>query len=360
MNNVTKAKDFELYTDQELEAIFKEILDGIKQVDKKAQDVMVDRLANKCKPVGALGVLEDVAIKLAGVQRTGKPEITGKAVLVMSGDHGVIEEGVSQCEQSLTDSMFHIFLENKGGINVLANHVGAKVICTDVAMASEPTEANSAQWRITNGTKNFAKESAASRREVLLALLIGAKIAIDEVAEGNNLLATGEVGMANTTPSSALISFFTGRPAADVTNRGTGINDIALERKVKVIDEAIAKHQPHADDPVDVLSKIGGLEIAANVGAILGGAYAGAATILDGIISNAAGLVAYKFKADIVDYLIASHSSAEHGGPIALEAMGLKPCLNMGMRLGEGTGAALMFPICEASIKVANEMGDYA
>ena len=345
--------------EKELEVALNEIIKGIKKPDIVSAEGMQNRLDAKIKPIRSLGVLEDIAVQLAGIQHTVFPEIKGKAVLLMAGDHGVVEEGVSAAPQDVTAQLFYSYLNGGGGINVLTKHAGSKLICNDIGIYGhiEPPElmAN----RIKNGTDNIAKGPAMTREEALRSLLIGAKIASEAIESGINILATGEVGIGNTTPSAALISVLTGCSVEEATGSGTGLKNDALKHKFNIIKKAIEINKPNLNDPIDILAKIGGLEIAAMVGAIIEAAYQNVPTVLDGIISSAAALVAAKFNPIAIEYMIPSHSSEEKGELIAMKYMGLEPRLFLNMRLGEGTGAALMFHMVEAAIKIADEMATF-
>lgn len=344
---------------QELEAALQELTSGIDQLDQESISDMQKRLDSKIKPLRSLGVLEDIAQQLAGILRTSKPEIKGKAVLLMAGDHGVVAEGVSAAPQEVTAQMFYSYLSGGAGINVLARNGGAEVICTDVGIASPLDPPELMVNRVKNGTENIIHGPAMTRQEALLALLTGAQVAAKAIASGINLLATGEVGIGNTTPSAALVSVFTGHSVEEVTGRGTGVKDEALKHKQDVIKRAIEVNQPDPAVPLDTLAKIGGLEIAALTGAILEAAYQHVPMILDGIISTAAALTAAQIAPLSAPYMISSHSSEELGHRLALKQLGLKPRLDFHMRLGEGTGAALMFPMIEAALKIADEMATF-
>ncbi|TJX12865.1 nicotinate-nucleotide--dimethylbenzimidazole phosphoribosyltransferase [Tissierella creatinini] len=345
--------------EKELELALNEIIQGIEKIDLDAAKGMQARLDGKIKPVRSLGVLEDIAVQLAGVQRTANPEIKGKALLLMAGDHHVVEEGVSAAPQEVTAQLYYSYLSGGGGINVLTNHAGAKLICTNIGIACPLNPPELMANHIKSGADNIAKGPAMTREEALKALLTGAKRASETIESGVNILATGEVGIGNTTPSAALISVITGCSVEEATGSGTGLKNDALIRKHEIIKKAIKINNPDPNDAIDILAKVGGLEIAAIVGAILGAAKQGVPTILDGIISSAAALVAAKLNPLVIDYLITSHSSEEKGELVALKHMGLEPRLFMNMRLGEGTGAALMFPMVEAALKVADEMATF-
>ncbi len=346
-------------SEQELELALNEIIIGIKKTDIVSAEGMQKRLDSKIKPLRSLGVLEDIAIQLAGVQQTEYPEIKGKAVLLMAGDHGVVKEGVSAAPQDVTAQLFYTYLTGGGGINILTDYAGANLICSDIGIAGPINPPELMANRVKSGTDNMAQGPAMKREEALRAMLTGAKIAQEAIASGINILATGEVGIGNTTPSAALISVFTGCSVEDATGSGTGLKNDALKHKFEVIKKAIKINDPDPNDPLGTLAKIGGLEIAAMVGAILQAAYENVPTILDGIISSAAALVAAKLNPHVVEYMIPSHSSEEKGELVALKHMGLEPRLFLNMRLGEGTGAALMFSIVEAALKVADEMATF-
>ncbi len=360
MNNVFYENlDIKNVSENELELALNEIIKGIKKIDLDAAKGMEERLDAKIKPIKSLGVLEEIAIQLAGVQRTTYPVIKGKAVLLMAGDHGVVKEGVSAAPQEVTAQLFYSYLNGGGGINVLTNHAGAKVICTNIGIASPIEPSEHMVNHIKYGTDNIAEGPAMTRKEALQGLLTGAKIASDAIESGINILGSGEVGIGNTTPSAALITSITGCSVEEATGSGTGLKGNALKHKHEVIKKAIKINNLDLNDPIDILAKIGGIEIAAMVGAILEAACQNVPTILDGIISSAAALVAAKVNPLVIDYLITSHSSEEKGELIALKHMGLEPRLFLNLRLGEGTGAALMFPMVEAALKVADEMATF-
>ncbi|NLL80928.1 MAG: nicotinate-nucleotide--dimethylbenzimidazole phosphoribosyltransferase [Tissierellia bacterium] len=345
--------------EKELELALNEIVNAIQKPDEAAAMGMEKRLNEKIKPTRSLGVLEDIAIQVAAIQATPYPKIKGKAVLLMAGDHGVVKEGVSAAPQEVTVQLFYSYLNGGGGINILSNHAGAEVISTDIGMAGPLNPPELMKNRIKNGTDNIGQGPAMTRKEALQAMLTGAKIASDAIGSGYNLLATGEVGIGNTTPSAAIISVFTGCSVEEVAGSGTGLKDDALAHKQSIIKKAIEINKPNPNDPIDVLTKVGGLEIAAIVGAILQASAQNVPTILDGVISSAAALVASKLNPLTIEYMITSHCSEEKGELVALGEMGLEPRLFFNMRLGEGTGASLMFPIVEAAIKVADEMATF-
>lgn len=351
--------DIKNATEKELETALLELTKGIKDLNEESVLEMQERLDNKIKPHRSLGLLEDMAQQVAGIYGTSHPKINEKAVLLMAGDHGVVAEGVSAAPQEVTRQLFYSYLNGGGGINVLARHAGAEVIATDIGIALPLDPPELMTNRVKCGTENMANGPAMTRKDALLALFTGAKIASEAIDRGINLIATGEVGIGNTTPSSALIAAFTGHSVEEVTGRGTGLKDEALKHKQEIIKKAIKVNQPDISDPIDTLSKIGGLEIAALTGAILEAAYRNVPVILDGIISAASALTAYKIAPLSCKYMISSHGSEELGQRLAFEPLGLKPRLDFNMRLGEGTGAALMFNMVEAAIKIADEMATF-
>lgn len=352
-------EDVKTASEGELELALQELTNNIKGLDEEAIAGMKGRLDAKIKPLRSLGVLEDIAQQIAGIQCTSNPKIKGKAVLLMAGDHGVVAEGVSAAPSEVTTQMFYTYLKGGAGINVITENGGGEVIATDIGIAGLLHPSELMTNRVKNGTDNMAHGPAMSRKEALLALLTGSKIAREAIGSGKNLLATGEVGIGNTTPSSALVSVFTGRSIEEVTGRGTGVKDDGLKHKQDIIKQAIEVNKVDPKDAVGTLAKIGGLEIAALVGAILESAYSRVPIVLDGIISVAAALTAAQIAPLTTKYMISSHSSEEQGCRIGLEQMGLQPRIGFNMRLGEGTGAALMFPIIDTALKVADEMATY-
>lgn len=279
----------------------------------------------------------------------------------MAGDHGIAAEGVSAFPQEVTPQMVYNIMNDGAAINVLARQANADVFCTDVGVAF-PIEAtgNIIQKRVANGTKNMAKGPAMSRQEALQALLAGAEVAQEKIQAGYNLFATGDLGIGNTTPSSAIVSLFTNSPLEDVVGRGTGIDDAGLINKRQAIQKAIDVNQPNTEDALDVLCKVGGLEIAAIAGSILQAAASRVPIVVDGFISTAGALVAANLAPKSTAFMIPSHGSVEPGHCKALAGLGLEPVLNLNMRLGEGTGAALTFHLVEAALHILNEMSTFA
>ena len=312
------------------------------------------------KPTGSLGRLEDLSVQIAAAQRTLKPDVSRKVVVVMAGDHGVTREGVSAYPADVTPQMVYNFLQGGAAINVLSRLSGARVCVVDMGVAADfPANSGVIDCKVGRGTANMAAGPAMSRNEAEKSLQRGMEVAYQEIDRGADLIATGDMGIGNTTPSSAIAAVFTGLPAVQVTGRGTGVDDAGLAAKIAIIEKAIRVNKPDKNDPVDVLAKVGGFEIGGLAGLVLGAASRGVPVVVDGFISTAAALIAYEIAPAIQPYLIAAHKSVEIGQLAMLEKMGLDPLLDLGMRLGEGTGAALAFNLIEASTRILNEMATF-
>lgn len=346
-------------TEEQLYAKLQNLIANILDLDEDAMAQTQERLDSLTKPQGSLGQLEHLAKQLGGIQRTSKPKIQKKAVLLMAGDHGVVAEGVSAFPQEVTPQMAYNIMNGGAAINVLSRQANAEVFLTDVGIAF-PLEGNISHKRVANGTQNMAKGPAMSRHEALEALLVGAEVAEEKIREGYNLFATGELGIGNTTPSSAIVSLLTDSSIEDVVGRGTGIDDAGVIRKRGAIEKAIEVNKPDKTDALDVLTKVGGLEIAAIAGSILQAAASHVPIIIDGFISTAGALIAAKLAPKSIAYMIPSHGSMEIGHRKALAGLGLDPILNLNMRLGEGTGAAITFYIVESAIHILEEMATFA
>jgi nicotinate-nucleotide--dimethylbenzimidazole phosphoribosyltransferase len=314
-------------------------------------------------PPRALGRLLDLAEQLAGIRRTIKPRVENKVVVTMAGDHGVVSEGVSAFPQEVTPQMVRNFVAGGAGINVIARVAGARVVVVDMGVAGDLGDLARAgrilSYRIAPGTRNMATGPAMSREQACAALEAGIDIVGVLAAEGLDLLGTGDMGIGNTAPSAAVLSAFAGLPARETAGRGTGVGDEALENKIRVIDRALAVNKPDPQDAVDVLAKVGGFEIGGIAGLILGAAYHRIPVVVDGFISSAGALVAKALAPDAVDYMIAAHRSHEQGHRIMLEVLGLSPLLDLNLRLGEGTGAALSMKVVEAAAAVISDMATF-
>lgn len=334
---------------------------SIKPLDERAMVEARRRQDNLTKPRGSLGQLESLSIQIAGIRGDSRPRIVHKVIFTLAGDHGVTQEGVSAYPSEVTPQMVYNFLRGGAGINILAKHTGTRVVVADLGVATVlERHPNLKDKKVAMGTKNMAKGPAMSREEAIRSIECGIELVEDELTRGIDILGTGDMGIGNTTPSSAITAVITGADVATVTGRGTGLNDEGLMQKVRIIQKAIEINRPDPKDPIDVLSKVGGFEIGGIAGVILAGAKYRIPVLIDGFISGAAALIATGLSPLIKPYLIASHLSAEKGHRIILEYLGLKPLLNLDLRLGEGTGAALGIFLVEASVKILNEMSTFA
>jgi nicotinate-nucleotide--dimethylbenzimidazole phosphoribosyltransferase len=340
--------------------LLEQIIAAICPPDKEVMDKARLRQYQLTKPRGSLGMLEELSVKIAGITGKLAPPIEQKAIVTMAGDHGVIAEGVSAYPQEVTAQMVYNFLKGGAGINVFARHIGARVVVVDMGVAAdfEPHPLLVSK-KIASGTCNMARGLAMSREQALWAVEGGIEVINEEVTKGLDIVGVGDMGIGNTTPSSAICVAITGKPVAKVTGRGAGIGDEQLADKAKVIEAALALNKPEPGDAIDVLSKVGGFEIGGIAGVILGAAAHRIPVVLDGFIAGAAALIATRLCPIVTDYLIAAHVSAEAGHKIILDYLGLKPLLNLGMRLGEGTGAALAIFVVGAAVKALGEMATF-
>jgi len=313
------------------------------------------------KPLGSLGRLEELSILLAGIFGQPVPRVRRKAVILAAGDHGVVAEGVSAYPQEVTPQMVYNFLRGGAAINVLARHAGAQIVILDAGVAADlKPHPLLRSVKIAKGTANMAVGPAMTRQQAVRCIEVGIDAAREQIAEGADLIACGDMGIGNTTPSSAITAVIAGADPAVTTGRGTGLDDAALGHKVEVVRRAIQVNQPDPTNGLDVLAKVGGFEIGVLAGAMLGTAASRRPALIDGFISGAAALIAWTICPTARDYFIASHRSVEPGHRIALEAMELAPLLDMGMRLGEGTGAALAMHIVDAAARCLAEMATFA
>jgi nicotinate-nucleotide--dimethylbenzimidazole phosphoribosyltransferase len=300
--------------------------------------------------------LETLVVQLGGITGSTTPRIERPAVVVFAGDHGVNAQGVSAYPSDVTAQMVANFVSGGAAINVLARAAGATLVVIDVGVAGPELTVSS---RVRPGTRDMTVEPAMTRDEVLAAIGVGGDAARALVADGCDALALGEMGIGNTTAASALVASLTGRSPTEVTGRGTGLDDEAVRHKVAVIEAALHLHQPRPDEPIGTLAAVGGLEIAALVGALLAAAEARLPVVLDGFITGAAALVAVGMAPNLGPRLIASHRSAEPGHRIVLEQLGLEPLLDLDLRLGEGSGAALALPLIRAATRILGEMATF-
>lgn len=336
-------------------------IEMIKPLDKEALIKARARQDILTKPQGSLGRLEELSVQLAGIQGKPVPQIKNKAIMVMAGDHGVVAEKVGNWPQEVTAQMVYNFLGGGAGINVIARQAGARVIVVDMGVATELTSSPQLISRkIDFGTRNMALGPAMTAEQAVKSIETGIELVSAEVTKGLDILGTGDMGIGNTTASSAIFAAITGRPVAEITGRGTGLTDEQLAHKVSVINRALEVNQPDPAQPLDVLAKVGGFEIGGLAGVMLAAASNRIPVVIDGFISGAAALIATTLCPTLKDYLIAAHLSTEAGHRLLLEHLGLKPLLSLDMRLGEGTGAALGIFLAEAAVRVLTEMATFA
>jgi nicotinate-nucleotide--dimethylbenzimidazole phosphoribosyltransferase len=335
-----------------------ELAGEVGPLDEEATARARERHLTLTKPQGSLGRLEDLGVRLSGMAgEVPPPAPEDPAVVICAGDHGVLARGVSPWPKEVTATMVENLCAGGAAANAIARTVGARVSTLDVGVAAELERHPLLRTaKVRPGTDDLSRGPAMSREDAARAVMSGAGIAEELIQSGVDLLVTGDMGIGNTTPASALISAFTARSPREVTGRGTGIDDKTLELKVCVIEEALRLHEPDLDDPLGTLAALGGLEHAAIVGLVLMGAVYGVPVVLDGVVSNSAALVANAISTDCVGYLVAGHLSAEPGATAALEHLGLEPVFDLRMRLGEGTGGLLAVPVVQAGARVLREM----
>ncbi|MDY6827405.1 MAG: nicotinate-nucleotide--dimethylbenzimidazole phosphoribosyltransferase [Bacillota bacterium] len=335
------------------------MMEKIGPLDGEAMDKARDRMDNLTKPQGSLGRMENLAIRLAGIHGDFFPAATRKRVVVMAADHGVTEEGISVYPAEVTAQMVANFKDGGAAINVLGRLGDVEVEVVDVGVKADLDLPGVKNMRIKKGSDNFRRGPAMSRTEALQAVKIGLDCAAEAMEDGIGVLATGEMGIGNTTASSAVMAALTGYEISLVVGRGTGLDDAKLRHKQKIVEQSLAMHKPDPADPVGVLSKVGGLEIAALTGLILGGAARRLPVVIDGFISSTAALTAVKLCPTAHHYLIPSHLSAESGHALLMDYLDLQPYINMDMRLGEGTGAVLAMHLLEAAARITIEMATF-
>ncbi len=337
-----------------------DVLKKIQPIDTSRAGMIQAQLDNLTKPLGSLGRLEELAKKYCMITGKDKPKIKNKIIFTFAGDHGVVEEGVSAFPKEVTQQMVFNFLSGGAGVNVLAKHVGARVIVVDMGVDCEFEPADGLEIRkIARGTKNMTKGPAMTREEAERAVLVGIEL-VEKYKDGLDLLGTGDMGIGNTTPSSAIVSVITGADPEQVTGRGTGIDEQSLKNKVAIIKKAIAVNKPNPKDALDVLAKVGGYEIAGIAGLVLGAALYKIPVVIDGFISTAGALIAAELNPACKGYMIAAHQSVEIGHRKMLAHLEQIPLLDLNLRLGEGTGAALCMSLVEASVKILGEMATFA
>jgi nicotinate-nucleotide--dimethylbenzimidazole phosphoribosyltransferase len=340
--------------------ILAEVLEQIRSPDAAvAADTQrwLDRLT---KPQGSLGRLEELAVQYCAITGERKPGLPRGLVFTFAADHGVVDEGVSAYPRDVTAQMVMNFLRGGAGVNVLARHAGVEVRVVDIGVAYEfGPLAGLIGRKLMNGTRNMLHTKAMDRTTAEEALIVGVELAVEAARQGIGLIGTGEMGIGNTTASAAIAAVMCGEPVKDVTGSGTGIDEQGLSQKISVIERALVSHRPDPRDAVDVLSKVGGLEIAGMAGLILGSAVASIPVVLDGFIAGAAALIAVGLQPRCRQYMIASHRSVERGHRVILEWLQLKPLFDLDLRLGEGTGACLGIGLVQAAVKVLTQMATF-
>ncbi len=338
---------------------YKFMLDQIKPADSHALAEAQKHMDSLIKPLGSLGKLEDIAVRIAGITGRTKNDVGRKSTVVMAADNGICEEGVASTPQEIT--LIQAINMTKGvcGIGVLSKAAGADVCVVDIGINSDYEDEKIINAKVRKGTRNFAKEPALTLAETEQAINIGIRIISDLVAKGYKVIGTGEMGIGNTSSSSAVIMVLTGAAADEAVGIGGGLTQSAHIKKKQVLTAALALHGPDPADPLDVVRKVGGLDIAGLMGCFIGAAYYRVPIVVDGVISMAAALAAARLNPDIRDFMIASHISREPAFMIAEQELGLQPMLDMGMRLGEGTGCPLAFGIIDAACAIMNNMATF-
>ncbi len=343
-------------------SLFEDTIKSIEGRDEVWREKARARLEQLTMPHWALGRLMDLALDLAGMTRSLRPPVERKAVVVMAGDHGVVAEGVSRFPQEVTPQMVCNFVNGGAGINALARQVGAQVVVVDMGVAHDISAMVEGglviDKKIGPGTANMAEGPAMSREQAIAAIEAGIEVA-QGMADGVDLFGTGDMGIGNTTPSTAIVAALTGTPVAEVTGRGTGLDDDGFNHKIAVIEKALALNKPDPLDGLDVLAKVGGFEIGGIAGLILGAAARRKPIMVDGFISTAGALIACSLAPACKDYIIAAHRSVEQGHRIMHEHLGCEPLLDLNMRLGEGTGGALAMNVVEAARRVLTEVATF-
>jgi nicotinate-nucleotide--dimethylbenzimidazole phosphoribosyltransferase len=337
-----------------------ETIQSIQPLDQGVIKLARSRQDTLTKPPGSLGRLEEIAIQVAGITGLVRPQIRDKVVITCAGDHGAVAKNVSAYPQEVTPQMVVNILGGGAAINVLARHAGARVVVVDAGVAVDlDPHPDLVVKKVGYGTDDFTQGPAMSLDGAVGAIEAGIEVVQGELVRGMDIVATGDMGIGNTTPSSAVVAAMTGRPVVEVTGRGTGIGDRQLAHKVTVIEKGLAVNRPEPSDGLDVLCKVGGYEIGAIAGVVLGAAANRVPVVVDGFISTAGALIAASLAPLATSYMIAAHASVEIGHRAALERLGLTPCLDFDLRLGEGTGAALVLGVVEAACKILDEMATF-
>lgn len=333
---------------------FHETLERIQPTDISSIEACKRRWDAVAKPLHSLGLLEDLTARMAGIQRTSTPHMDKPCVLVFCADNGVVAEGISQSDNTVTAAVAESLADGCSNVNILARVAGADVVTYDVGMAHDVDHPQLRRDKLSYGTKNFAHGAAMNEEEAIHALEVGIHAAEDAIAEGCDLLVAGEMGIGNTTSSTAVLCALLGAKPEGITGRGSGLDDTGLLRKQQVIRRAIELNQPDPDDPLDVLRKLGGFDIAAMCGSYLGAAALGVPIVLDGLISGAAALLCSRFSPAAADALMPSHVGGEPGAKLVLEALNLRAPIHANLALGEGTGGVALLPLLTMALALLN------
>ena len=337
-----------------------DIIARIRPADAGAMRAAERRQAELTKPPGSLGRLEELSVQVAGILGTERPVIRGKTLIVAAGDHGVVAQGVTAYPQAVTAQMVLNFLSGGAAVNVLARKAGVELVIVDAGVATPlPEHPDLRSLLAGRGTGDITRGPAMTREQAVACVAAGVGLALVAAEGGASIIGTGDMGIGNTTASSAIVAALTGLPPSETTGRGTGRTDAELAAKAAVVERALAVNRPDPSDPLDVLCKVGGYEIGVLTGVVLGGALARRVVVIDGFISGAAALIAHCICPHVRDFLVAGHLSAEAGHRIVLEKLDLEPLLQLGMRLGEGTGAVLAMGVVEAAAATLSEMATF-
>jgi nicotinate-nucleotide--dimethylbenzimidazole phosphoribosyltransferase len=338
--------------------LLQKTINRIKHPDRKFYEAARERLRQQARPAGSLGLLEEIGARLAGIFNTLDVQLKSKIVVTCAGDHGICEEGVSLFPSEVTPQMVYNFINDGASINVLARHAGARVRVADLGVNHDfNPDMPIFHKKVRKGTDNFAKGSAMTRDEAIRSVEAGIEI-VEELFQDDSvdILGTGDMGIGNTTPSTAIIAVYSKLPVSSLVGRGTGVDDLGLERKIKAIETGIEVNQPDPSDPLDVLAKVGGFEIGGLAGLVLGAAARSVPVVCDGLISTAGALLACEISPVAREYLFAGHNSVETGHRFMLDYLKLEPLLNLKFRLGEGTGAAIAMELIDASTRILFEI----
>ena len=337
--------------------MFEEIISLIKPLDVDAMEKCQVRLDNLTKPLGSLHSFEHIAKQMAGITGNPRPKFFKKSIIVLAGDHGVMTEGISLYPSTATAEMLVACSQGAAGVSVFAKHVSADLVLVDIGVETDlPASLSICKAKIGYGTKNIAKQPAMTRDEVIAAIQVGINIAQTEIKKGSAILGIGAIGVGSTISSAAIIACYSGKKGKELLGTGTGISEELLAKRIDVVEKVLLLHQLDSKDALDMLSKLGGFEIAGLVGVIIGAAAGGAAVVLDGLATSTAAVLAARLAPQVKDYLIASHFAVEPAQQISLDLISLPGYLHLGMHGGEGTGAALGISLINASLHVLNDM----